>query len=588
MDDDTLSNFTAITGTTTERAQQYLVLTDGNLEQAIELYFANDGADLEAGAATAPAQSSQAAPVPNPPTRPSRRQQGYEDATGVVHVDSERGSDASDDGSSQQAMAASATRQRGSHAASASQVPPTSTPSTSRAGPLEDDEAMARRLQQEIYGDAGVGEQTDAEGVRAPIARTTETLVGPGAYDMDDEDEMRAAVLEQMRARQQPRSRGTFPLYVFGPLLTVYLGRPGIFNQTAAGSIWTDADANADTSRSRLARATAGASEASSKSNMLAEMYRPPFEIMYKESWEDARRDGKDGEKWLLVNIQDPSIFDCQVLNRDIWKNPGIKETVDENFIFMQYSKDDPRGKQYIQYYFPGHVNEDSYPHIAILDPRTGEQLKIWSGLPAPKAPDFLMQLHEFLDRYSLKATAKNPVARRKPDARKETHVEKMTEEQMLEMALQNSLAPAESSRRDSDPDNLTRSVGHLESSNERPADEDLAMTDVQPEPAQANGSSNSPLASISSSRPHTEPPPEVASTRIQFRHPNGRVVRCFGLSEHVRRIYEWLKASPLEGKEGTDFELICMGKNLIDHLEETIEQAGLKNSSVMVEFLES
>lgn len=321
---------------------------------------------------------------------------------------------------------------------------------------------------------------------------------------------------------------------------------------------------------------------------MLAEMYRPPFEIMYRQSWEEARRDGKDGEKWLIVNIQDPSIFDCQVLNRDIWKNTGIMDTVKENFIFMQYSKDDPRGRQYIQYYFPGRDNEDAYPHIAILDPRTGEQLKVWSGLPAPKAPEFLMQLHEFLDRYSLKATAKNPVARRKPDSKRETQVEKMTEEQMLEMALQNSLAPAEPSRRESDPDDLTRSTGHQAPSNVTPSQGDTNMVDAQPHTTQANGSANSPLASISSSMPHTEPPPEVPSTRIQFRHPNGRVVRRFGLSEHVRRIYEWLKASPLEGKEEVEFELICMSKNLIDHLDETIEQAGLKNSSVMVEFVQT
>lgn len=322
---------------------------------------------------------------------------------------------------------------------------------------------------------------------------------------------------------------------------------------------------------------------------MLAEMYRPPFELMYRQSWEEARQDGKDGEKWLLVNIQDPSIFDCQVLNRDIWKNPGIMETVKENFIFMQYSKDDPRGRQYIQYYFPGHDRDDAYPHIAVLDPRTGEQLKTWSGLPAPKASDFLMQLHEFLDRYSLKATAKNPVAKRKPDAVRETQVEKMTEEQMLEMALQNSLAPTEPSARDGDPDDLTRSVGNLGSSNGRPSDEDASIVDVQDETNQAEGSSSSsPLTAISSSIPHTEPPPEVPSTRIQFRHPNGRIVRRFGLSEQVRRIYEWLKASPLEGKEGVEFELICMSKNLIDHLDETIEQAGLKNSSVMVEFQET
>ena len=371
-------------------------------------------------------------------------------------------------------------------------------------------------------------------------------------------------------------------------LLTFVLDRPGIFNQSTADSIWNESEDSEAGHRSRLARATAGASESSSKSNMLAEMYRPPFEIMSRLPWDQAREQGKQGEKWLLVNIQDPSIFDCQVLNRDIWKNAGIMETVKENFIFMQYAKDDPRGNQYIQYYFQGRDSASAYPHIAIVDPRTGEQVKVWSGLPPPKAPEFLMQLHEFLDRYSLKASAKNPVAKRKPEARRETQVDKMTEEQMLEMAMQNSLAPPESSRRNSDPDILTRSVDHLESSHSKATEGDASMAEAEAEATPTNGSKDSVFAAISTLNPHTEPPPDVSSTRIQFRHPTGRVVRRFALSDPVRRIYEWLKAGPLEGKEGVEFALTCVGRNLMDHLDSTIEQAGLKNSSVMVEFNES
>jgi hypothetical protein len=323
---------------------------------------------------------------------------------------------------------------------------------------------------------------------------------------------------------------------------------------------------------------------------MLAEMYRPPFEIMSHLSWEQARQQGKEAEKWILVNVQDAAIFDCQVLNRDIWKNAGVRETVKEHFIFMQFTKDDERGYQYVQYYFPNRESPDAYPHIAIVDPRTGEQVKIWSGPPVPKAMDFLMQLHEFLDRYSLKATAKNPVARRKPEARKETQVEKMTEEEMLEMALQNSLAGTETSR-DVDPDDLTRSTGtidgtagpsHLRSGMDQEVE--IPATHRSPE-----ASSPSPFSLISSSNPHTEPPPDNAiSTRIQFRHPTGRVVRRFLLSEPVRRIYEWLKSSPLEGKEGMEFDLIFMQRNLMEVLDDSIEEAGLANGTVMIEFLQN
>ena len=49
-----------------------------------------------------------------------------------------------------------------------------------------------------------------------------------------------------------------------------------------------------------------------------------------------------------------------------------------------------------------------------LLTPRTGEQMKVWSGPPVPKAIDFLLQLYEFLDRYSLNVSARNLMAKRK------------------------------------------------------------------------------------------------------------------------------------------------------------------------------
>lgn len=156
----------------------------------------------------------------------------------------------------------------------------------------------------------------------------------------------------------------------------------------------------------------------------------------------------------------------------------------------------------------------------------------------------------------------------------------------MLEMAMQNSLAPAAALRRDSDPDELTRNLETFDSNKAKDAEENTDMATI--ETIRTNGSETSPFASISATHPHSEPPANTLSTRIQFRHQNGRTVRRFLLSDPVRRIYEWLKDRPLEGKGGIEFELICMGKNLMEHLDDTIEQAGLKNSSVMLEYLES
>lgn len=312
---------------------------------------------------------------------------------------------------------------------------------------------------------------------------------------------------------------------------------------------------------------------------MLAEMYRPPFELMFQQSWDRARDEGKEQEKWILVNIQDPAIFDCQILNRDIWKNEDIKATVRENFIFMQYAKDDPRGQQYINYYFKARDSQDAYPHIAVVDPRTGEQVKVWSGPPVPNPAGFHAELHEFLDRYSLKANAKNPVAMRKPE-RKNVDVDRMTEEEMMEMALQNSLDNSKGPKED-DPDALTKdsSTGKGKAK----ATEEAIDAD---EPA-INGTADSAFARISDSQPHTEPAGNTDTTRIKFIASGAQKVRKFSVNDPVRTIYEWIKSGGWEGKEGIDFELISLRKNLIDSLDLTIAEASLKGAMVNVEFTE-
>jgi UBX domain-containing protein 7 len=310
---------------------------------------------------------------------------------------------------------------------------------------------------------------------------------------------------------------------------------------------------------------------------------------MYKGEWDSARDEGKEEKKWLLVDIQDPSIFDCQALNRDLWKNEGIVETVKENFVFLQYNRDDPRASQYTQYYFQNYESANEYPHVAIVDPRTGEQIKLWAR-KVPPAPEFLMQLHEFLDRYSLDNNARNPVAKRRSEAKKAKPVDQLTEEEMLERALQASLASQSDEQKPmpgEDPDDLTRSVGDLRGAQETVINEAMDVEKNGADEAAEEATEINTFALISSNRPHAEPPAGPGITRVQIRHPGGRIVRRFAEQDPVQRIYEYLKAEPLEGKEGSHFELVSMGKNLMELRHETIESAGLKNGTVMVEFVD-
>ncbi|PNY25870.1 Proteasome component ECM29, partial [Tolypocladium capitatum] len=543
MDED-ISTFVSITGVSANVARGFLQLTSGDFERAVGLYFENPELVSGVGAGISGGDGASGNPTQS---APSRSNIGRQDASGVITISDDEDDyampmdddedDPDDDGRAAAAQAAAMAQE-------------------------EEDAAMAKRLQEELYqGGQGSGPAGGDDDVRAPIARTTETLVAPDPAWGDGDDEMGSAILEQLRRRRPP------PPPSGGP-----------FGQR----IWGDG----------FPPRQAVTQDDGPHARRLEDLFRPPYDLMARVSWDEARTHGKEDKKWILVNLQDMNDFNCQALNRDVWKDQAVRDLVSENFIFLQYDKDYPDAQEYVTFYFPhgSHENPDNYPHVSIVDPRTGEQVKVWSGRPFPDAIDFHAELAEFLDRYSLAANSKNPVAKataRKPPV---VDVDRMTEEEMLEMALKNSLATGggsgggggESSRSGStpnmhDPDALTKSpalTGDVEKKGK--------------EPEQAP--SESRFTQISSANPHSEPAHDPATTtRIQFRHPDGRVIRRFNLQDPVRRIYEWLKAEPLEGKQGIEFELKKMpqGQDLIGNLDSTIEENGLKQGTVMIELIE-
>ncbi|EFQ33857.1 UBX domain-containing protein [Colletotrichum graminicola] len=545
MDED-ISNFVAITAASPEAARGFLEMANNNLEQAIQLFF--ESPDIQNSFNTVPAATPSTAPPVPASTRPNV---GRRDDRGVIHIDSDDDGDTAmtvddmDDNFGQDDSDVAA---------------------IARNAQEEEDAAMAKRLQEELYGGGsgggggGGGVLGGQDDVRSPIARTTETLVG--GYEGDDGVDMDTIIRAQMRQREAARAAA----------------RGGSRNPFSHNlSIWED-DSPAPAQPSQAAPSEGGA-----RAQRLAELFRPPYDIMSRLDWDEARQEGKDEKKWIIVNLQDMSDFNCQALNRDIWKDTAVRQLLEESFIFLQYDRSAMAAQQYINFYFhgSGHENPDNYPHVAIIDPRTGEQVKVWSGRPFPSASEFHAQLAEFLDRYSLAANSKNPVVDQAAPRPKTVDVDRMTEEEMLEMALQNSLAASNggSSSKPTpsvvDPDALTKS--------ESPKGEAAGAAAEAAAPP-------SIWAKIASDKPHTEPENNPATTtRIQFRHPTGRVIRRFNLDDPVRRIYEWLKAEPLEGKDGIEFELKRMpqGQDLAEELEKTILEAGLKQGTVMIEFIE-
>ncbi|KAL7268631.1 UBX domain protein Ubx2 [Rhizina undulata] len=528
--DELVAQFTAITDAPARKAEAYIRISDGDIQDAIQLYFETGGADLDVDPSVA---------IPSEPA-PQRSSSGESNNPIMVEDDDE-------DDDIREAIRASA----GDAPRSGSSGP--------AATDYEDDEAMARRLQEELYGE---GPPSGSNGVRAPIARTRETLVGPG------------------------EEYGDWPSVPSGG------GRRGIFSQRSRGVWDAEVSASPEYRRRFLSEATNGASESSSKSNMLAEIFRPPYEIIYRLDFEHARIEARELERWILINVQDESIFDSQVLNRDIWKDEEVKSTVKEHFLFLQFDRTGRDGRDYIRLYMPtaadpnALIGRDSnlFPHIAIIDPRTGEQVKVWGE--TPKSPmEFVMQLHEFLERYSLRADAKNPVQRKT----KQKDVTSMTEDEMLQLALQNSMGNGgdPSSSRNHDPDELTKSDN----------EEDLMEVDQSAGKGKQVAVEQTPFQKIKGDNHHQEPPNNSETTRIQFKlHDGSKVVRRFLLNDKVERLFEYVKADLLpeqaakNGQERTqdqEFELICMGKKLIEILDVTIVEAGLRMGTVMVEIME-
>lgn len=218
--DEHVSQFMAITDQSADVARGCLEMTEGDVMAAVNMFFENPdiansfnnppppavaAAAASSGAAGAAASSSSSSSR-RPQASSSSRSIGREDDAGVIHIDDDDDDDDDaddfddvpddfdDDGEDRTANPAH----------------------LQRIAQESDDAAMARRLQEEMYGGGAAsvgagGGALDPDGVRAPIARTTETLVAPSGYGGygigNDDDDVEAAVREMARRRARPASK---------------------------------------------------------------------------------------------------------------------------------------------------------------------------------------------------------------------------------------------------------------------------------------------------------------------------------------------------------------------------------------------
>ncbi|KAJ1651636.1 UBX domain protein Ubx2 [Dispira simplex] len=381
------------------------------------------------------------------------------------------------------------------------------------------------------------------EGVRAPLAPRREVLVGDGAtFDASD-----------VYAHRGP----TNP-------------HRSVFDQLPRATTAQEAFRDFAAETSALQQGTSPTSE-SRKINRLADLFRPPFDLIRAMDFDKAREVAKGEHKWLMVNIQKVSEFACQVLNRDLWSDTAVKQVVQENFVFLQYGNDSVDGTRYTAFY-----PVQRYPHIAIIDPRTGERVKVWDQPLTPA--DFLQEITDFLDSSTwLQQTTIDSKRQRLPES--SVDISNMTEEEQLDATIRASLAENQTSTATS----TTASPGP----SKQPGTTAVPSSPVPSEVDQDYDQTNELEAKYHSipADEGTEPPTSASeTTRIQFRLPDGsRVIRRFAKQALVKDLVAFIKAKvPCAEEEVVN--ILYHRENLLDKIHLTIAEAGLQNASITVD----
>ncbi|KAF9931958.1 hypothetical protein BGZ67_005055 [Mortierella alpina] len=308
----------------------------------------------------------------------------------------------------------------------------------------------------------------------------------------------------------------------------------------AAPSVFLPPDSSSlarDAFRDFAAEAATLGGDTSPKTSRLADLFKAPLDMMARGDFDQSRNVAKNETKWLMVNIQEAGVFACQVLNRDLWSDRSVKEIVKENFVFLQFYSDSVEGKKYAAYY-----PLKTFPHIAIIDPRT---------------------VSEFLDMHSLTDSTSKPSQPKKKKLVKD--VSDMTEEEQLQAAMVASMG--------GDPSTAI----NLEDQEEAPS----TSTPEEATPAAA------PVVSVFDSiQPvrHEEPTDPATSTRIGFRLSDGsRLMRRFSKTAPVRVLFEYIK-SEVEDARTQPFELVFIGKQLLEDVDKTLAEVGVENAQIMVQ----
>eukprot|EP00178_Gracilaria_changii_P000024 TRINITY_DN1000_c0_g1_i1.p1 TRINITY_DN1000_c0_g1~~TRINITY_DN1000_c0_g1_i1.p1 ORF type:complete len:339 (+),score=110.98 TRINITY_DN1000_c0_g1_i1:823-1839(+) len=101
---------------------------------------------------------------------------------------------------------------------------------------------------------------------------------------------------------------------------------------------------------------------------------------------------------WLLVNMQRADVFACHAMNRDVWSDAPLQQLLASHFVFVQRDERSEEGERYRRFY-----PYRSVPHVAVIDPRSGERVRVWGGDGEAVARELLVsELEDFVGSNSV------------------------------------------------------------------------------------------------------------------------------------------------------------------------------------------
>mmetsp|Transcript_54369 Transcript_54369/g.65439 ORF Transcript_54369/g.65439 Transcript_54369/m.65439 type:complete len:627 (+) Transcript_54369:36-1916(+) len=390
-------------------------------------------------------------------------------------------------------------------------------------------------------------------------------------------------------------------------------------------AIDVDSDEDDDENRANGSSHSSAKVESASSAALpqtLAGMFSPPSYVHRAGGFQGARAVARDARRWLLVNLQSDAEFACHALNRDVWNDELVTNLIQEGFIFWQSHDANADGRQYVDRY---HVH--SFPHVAILDPRTGRSMwkkEGWTQVNPLTPSGFAEIAADFCSRHSFDKAPMAPHHKKAsssvasnndsnnvsttttsgvPGVTRSTKrpIHELSEEQQLQEAIRASMMGADNNDNDANAMDEDEDEYVMEDDDDDHADStrkddnnDTKKESVQL-PAQLLPRKKTMADEFANVQVGDEPPAGKDVTRIQIRLPDGsKIVRRFCKTDPLEVVYAFCVQTIEDAGAGRPFELLAgfPPKDLYRNIEQqndtteesaTVESCGLGGGSISV-----